>query len=171
MRRDRASKPNPLSDVWMHEDTVNVLDDIKRYLWTGGSTSDDPRELLERVLVECQPNYCVRLEQVNKALKMRILDLEDVLQGASSQLLTTKAQVERLEGVVENLLQHHAECQTYPLGSQASMQKHLPSPETRSDRLMDPSFVPCRDERCQIEGLHREHKRSSNGRRRNHDDA
>ncbi len=136
---------------------MTALADAQRFFWLEGLvTADDPIDLLRQLATEQHPRFAEQLVSQNRALKAQIADLELQLQSA-------KAHTSYLEVALQNSLDHPAQRQTSDLGSTSSMQK-APSPEARVDRLVDPSFVPCRDERCQREGLHQEHSRPGLGR-------
>lgn len=136
---------------------MSPLEEAKRFLWLWlraegvQLTTEDPVELL-RNLVEHTQKYGVSnsLYRENQSLKGTITDLEARLSEAQGKHHVLAAQIHRLEAALEQATQ----CQTLVRNQVASMKEQKPSPECEPDLLSDPTFVPCRNERCGRQGLH-----------------
>lgn len=134
---------------------MSVLRDAERYLQLHQAnlhTIDDPNVLLEGLVRHFQKfGLQNKLVSENHQLRAKIVELETQLVDTNGRALVLATQ--------NNQLTKALECQTSSLRSICSMSppqtQHQPSPEILTDhRLEDPSFMPCRDDRCSDMSIH-----------------
>lgn len=128
--------------------------DAKRFLYLDGVgivTDDDCRTLLKQ-LVEQLDRYGFNDKLYRENLKLRghITNIEAQLSEVNGKALVMAKHIGQLEKMISDGTQR----QTLVRELSTSMNQAKQSPECELDKLADPNFVACRNERCTRQDLH-----------------
>lgn len=136
---------------------MSIISDAERFVQlsrAGLVIEDSPIDIVDG-LVRHFKRFGMQnqLAAENQALKVRITELECNVSEANGRTRLVEHKAVQLEEMNKKLQTDLARCQTPLVTSGGSM----PSPEIITDRrLDDPSFVPCRHERCTNLEVHAE---------------
>lgn len=130
---------------------MTLPDDITRYLWlrdSGVELPDDPIDLLRRVNDLARRLLPNSLAQENTKLKSQLAEAESRVSEALGKARVLETKITMLEAAAkrQTLVRPHDHLMRRDSSSSTS--------EFGPDQLVDDSFVPCRDERCKVAGLH-----------------
>lgn len=140
-----------------------IFDDAERFLKLYEAkleTADDPIDLLRSVTTLARRFTSGLIHNENVKLRQQLAESEARVSEANGR---TRA-VEHRNVQLEETLKQQAQRQTPTLRESPSMARSSTALVDGPDYLSDPSFVPCRDERCHRKQLHAVHDDISGGR-------